>query len=148
MRPERSDEDRLTAEFAALAAAGAPDAPASIERRVMAAFDARRNARARGFGWWMPAGAAAAIAVMAATVGIHKPASPPRAAEAPFMEIPYVTPLAPYERIEVKRMDVPVAALIAAGFEVHAPDTGASLRADVLFGQDGRAHAIRIVTKD
>ncbi len=88
--------------------------------------------------------------VMAATVGIHNAASPsPRAAEAPFMEIPYVTPLAPYERIEVKRMDLPVSALIAAGFDVlHAPDTGASLRADVLFGQDGRAHAIRIVTKD
>ncbi len=62
-----------------------------------------------------------------------------------FIEIPYVAPLAPYERTSIVRMDVPVAALVAAGFEVHLIDAGASVRADVLFGQDGRAHAIRIV---
>jgi hypothetical protein len=43
-------------------------------------------------------------------------------------------------------MDVPVSALIAAGFEVHTVDTSAALSADVLFGQDGRAHAIRLVS--
>jgi hypothetical protein len=64
----------------------------------------------------------------------------------PFIEIPYIAPLAPYERTTIVRMDVPVSALIAAGFDMHAPDTGAALRADVLFGQDGRAHAIRLVS--
>ena len=61
------------------------------------------------------------------------------------MRIPYVAPLAPYERVRMLRMDVPVTALIAAGFEVHAHDTGAVVTADVLFGQDGRAYAIRRV---
>ncbi|HEV3198430.1 MAG TPA: hypothetical protein VGZ73_10990 [Bryobacteraceae bacterium] len=70
---------------------------------------------------------------------------PDRRSEEPFLEIPYVAPLAPYERTSLVRMDVPVAALIAAGFEVRAADTGASVRADVVFGQDGRAHAIRLV---
>ena len=55
------------------------------------------------------------------------------------MRIPYVAPLAPYERTQVVRMSVPVTALIAAGFEVHARDIGAAVRADVLIGQDGRA---------
>jgi len=44
------------------------------------------------------------------------------------------------------RMDVPVAALIASGFEVRVPDAGVSLPADVLIGQDGRPYAIRPVT--
>ena len=59
--------------------------------------------------------------------------------------MPFVAPLAPYERAEVVRMDVPVAELAAAGFEVHVPDTGATVLADVVLGQDGRAHAIRLV---
>ena len=64
----------------------------------------------------------------------------------PFVQIPYVAPLAPYERTEVMRMDVPVAALIAAGFEVHVADPAAVIRADVLVGQDGRPHAIRLIS--
>src|SRR6267154_6056253 len=71
--------------------------------------------------------------------------SPMRSSEEPFIEIPYVAPLAPYERTNVVRMNVQVAALIAAGFEVHTPDAGTAVSADVLFGQDGRAHAIRLV---
>jgi hypothetical protein len=43
-------------------------------------------------------------------------------------------------------MEMPAAALIAAGFEVHAPDAGAAVTADVLVGQDGRAHANRLVS--
>jgi hypothetical protein len=35
--------------------------------------------------------------------------------------------------------------LIAAGFEVHVADSGRSLPADVLVGQDGRALAIRLI---
>ena len=60
---------------------------------------------------------------------------------------PYVAPLAPYERAEVVRMDVSVAALRAAGLDVHVPDTGATVLADLVLGQDGRAHAIRLVSE-
>ena len=67
-------------------------------------------------------------------------------AEAPFLEMPYVAPLAPYERAEVVRMDVSVAELTAAGLDVRVPDTGATVLADVVLGQDGRAHAIRLVS--
>jgi hypothetical protein len=67
--------------------------------------------------------------------------------ETPFVEMPYVAPLAPYERSEVVRMEVSVAALEAAGLEVHARDTGAMVLADLLLGQDGRAHAVRLVSE-
>jgi hypothetical protein len=95
---------------------------------------------------------ALAASVLVCAVMLLRPAPPPYVArpperhESPFLEIPYVAPLAPYERAAVTRMDVPVAALIAAGFEVHVADVGSTVKADVLFGQDGRAHAIRLVS--
>jgi hypothetical protein len=124
-------------------------APADLETQLLAEFDAvARNAlrpAPRRVRWWLPAAALAAALAIGA-VAIHRPLPPPRIAGEPFIEIPYVAPLAPYERTSIVRMDVPVSALIAAGFKVHAVDTGAALRADVLFGQDGRAHAIRLVS--
>ena len=65
----------------------------------------------------------------------------------PFVPIPFVAPLAPYERIAVTRMEVPVAALAAAGFDIPALEPGSSVQADILIGQDGRAHAIRLLRR-
>ena len=65
----------------------------------------------------------------------------------PFLPIPYTVPLAPEERATVVNMQVPVAALIAAGFEVATADPGAVVDADVLVSQDGRARAIRFNSK-
>jgi hypothetical protein len=72
-----------------------------------------------------------------------KPAPTP---QEPFIAIPYTLPLEPYERADVMRMDVPVAALIAVGLPMNMADPAALARADVLVGQDGRARAIRLVT--
>ena len=47
------------------------------------------------------------------------------------------------EHTTVVRMNVEVAALMAAGFQISAADAGASIPADVLLAQDGRAVAIR-----
>jgi hypothetical protein len=71
-----------------------------------------------------------------------KPALKP---EAPFVAIPYTPPLDPRERVDVVRMDMPVAALIAAGLPVGAADPASDVRTDVLVGQDGRARAVRLV---
>ncbi len=68
------------------------------------------------------------------------------AQEQPFVAIPYTMPLDPYERADVMRVDLPVTALIAAGFSTSMMDPGATARADVLVGQDGRARAIRLVS--
>jgi len=120
-------------------------ATAQMEARLLAEFDAAL-ARPPRFSWKLAAAALTACAAAGLAL-IHQPApEPPRAAEAPFLEIPYTAPLAPYEVARVERMDIPLAALVAAGFDVRATDFGASVRADVLFGQDGRAHAIRLVS--
>lgn len=66
--------------------------------------------------------------------------------EEPFIAIPYAPPLDPYERIDVVRMDMPVAALIAAGLPVEMMDPSARAKTDVLIGQDGRARAVRLVS--
>ena len=66
--------------------------------------------------------------------------------ERPFYPIPYSTPLLPGEWTRVERMKIPVAALIAAGFHLIAPDPGAAVEADVLVSQDGRARAIRPIS--
>jgi hypothetical protein len=72
----------------------------------------------------------------------HKPDADP----SPFLPIPYTQPLGPGERAEVVRMEMPVAALIAAGFHVATSDAGAEASADVMIGEDGRARAVRLIS--
>jgi hypothetical protein len=99
--------------------------------------------RAPWYGWrvaWALAATAGAV-----LLAIPHPVTPPRSASGPFLEVPYVAPLAPYERAEVVRMQVPVAALIAAGLDVQIADAGTAVPADVVIGQDGRTLAIRLV---
>jgi hypothetical protein len=62
-----------------------------------------------------------------------------------FTAVPYVVPLAPYERVEVVRMQVSLAALTSLGFEVHGPDVSGSVMADVECGEDGRVVAISLL---
>jgi hypothetical protein len=70
----------------------------------------------------------------------------PRDPEPEFVRIPYTAPLAPYERAEIVRGDIPLSALTAAGFQIAAPDTAATAQADLLIGEDGIAHAIRLIS--
>jgi hypothetical protein len=66
-------------------------------------------------------------------------------AEEPFVAIPYTVPLAPEERTTVVRITLSPSAIAAVGFPLPAIDPGNESLADVLVGEDGRAHAIRIV---
>lgn len=141
-------EQELTSALRKLAAENsAIGTPADIEQKVLAAFDAHQRPARRIR--WIPAVTAATVSAASGVIAtlwlLHRPAPLPPRVEAPFIAIPYVAPPAPYERTEVKRMDVPLAALVAAGLDVHVNDVGASVRADVLIGQDGRALAIRLV---
>ncbi len=67
------------------------------------------------------------------------------ASEQPFIAIPYTPPLEAYERADVMRVDLPVAALIAAGLPMGMADPAGRARADLLVGQDGRARAVRLI---
>lgn len=75
------------------------------------------------------------------------PGLPQPAAALPFVAIPYEAPPAPYERLEIRRTEIPVAALISAGLDVAAMDPAATVQAEVLMGQDGRIHAVRLVRR-
>lgn len=121
--------------------------PVLVESAVMGEFD--RTNRVKQRRWVIPLGAVAAAVVLVASI-TWRPAvvEPPNVAptqEQPFVAIPYVAPLAPYERAEVVRMQLPVSALLAAGLAVGMVDPGAQVMADVLVGQDGRARALRLV---
>ena len=125
------------------------EAPPEIESAVLAVFNRMRRRR-RGKYWIAAAGAIAASIAgvwMIAKNVEHKPtAAQDVQTEQPFVPIPYVLPPAPYERVEVVRMTLPVAALIAAGFRMQTADLGAQVEADVILGQDGRARAVRLIS--
>jgi hypothetical protein len=70
---------------------------------------------------------------------------PRQSAGEPFVAIPYTVPLAPEERATMVRITLSPAAIAAVGFPLPAIDPGNDTLADVLVGEDGRAHAIRIV---
>jgi hypothetical protein len=127
--------------------------PPELEAALLAEFDRvwqRRRGQQRRWIWI--SGLAAASLAAAFFIGnrYSTEPSPPLAEtssqDQPFVPIPYVTPLAPYERANVVRVNVPVAALLAAGLPVAAADAGATAQADLVVGPDGRARAVRLVS--
>jgi len=144
--------DRLDRALRQLAAESAKVEPArERELAVLVEFD-RRNRRYRWL--WMGIASLAAAAFTAlwlipqrqAPVQVPPVTQATALPEAPFVPIPYVAPLAPYERVDIVRVDLPVAALIAAGLPVRTAASGATAQADVIVGQDGRVHAIRVIS--
>jgi hypothetical protein len=128
---------------------------AHVEEHVLAALNGRihkpshrANGRRRAL-----AGAIAAVLIAAVLIATYRnrPSAPAQpvavAADAPFTAMPYVVPPAPYERTAVIRTEVPLQVMLAAGFQVHGEDLGSSTKADVLFGEDGRILAIRLVSQ-
>jgi hypothetical protein len=99
---------------------------------------------------WIPVAAAVLAAAVALVVIV--PHRAPSAANregnravSSFVGIPYLPPLDPRENATIVRMDIQVATLIAAGYNVAAePD--AIVPTDVLVGEDGRARAVRVLS--
>jgi len=145
--------DRLSSAMKRLAAESAgAQPPAEMEATLLGEFERQRRRKKR---WPLVIATGAIAASVFAFVALEHPPfakhapfaapAPAEPSEAPFVPIPYLAPPAPYERIEVVRMQVPVAALIAAGVPVRTADLGARVEADVMVGQDGRARAVRLV---
>lgn len=109
-----------------------------LVRRLGTPAARRRLAR------WIPV-AAAAIAAGLALLAILPRHTPPveTSEQAGFVEIPYLAPPDPHENTTVVRIQIRVATLIAVGYRVTA-DPDAIVPADVLVGEDGRAHAVRV----
>jgi len=138
--------EKLTSALRTLAAENtATLPPPDLEAKILA-LASRGRVRTPRARWMLPVVATALVAALAVLLLLrNRPVRPEPTAEVAFTAIPYVAPPAPYERTEVKRMDVPYSALIAAGFDIRVPDAGATVRADVLIGQDGRPLAVRLV---
>ena len=148
--------DRLNEAMRRLAAESAKaEVPLGIEAALLGEFD-RRSRRRKAMSWTIAAGAIAASIALVLSLEYPSKVTPdvPAAAVAevvpesdqPFVPIPYVTPLGPYEQARVVRMEVPVSQLIAAGLPMRTADVGAQAEADVVVGQDGRARAVRLVS--
>ena len=125
--------------------------PAPEAREQLAATMDRLSIRQRRVRW-MPIAAAALAAGLALTIiAFHR--APPtvsgkgggKSEASSFVGIPYLPPLDPRENATIVRMDIQVATLIAAGYSVAA-EPGAIVSADVLVGEDGRVHAVRVLS--
>lgn len=137
---------------------GAPALSGRFEGAIAEAFD--RSTLRRGLARFRPrlrfalifASAIALLVLGFVLAAIHRmerrvaPVERAKQAEPErFVAVPYAIPPAPYERTEIVRMQVSLAALRALGFQVHTPEMGGSVAADVLCGQDGRVVAIAVL---
>lgn len=144
-------------------------APLRVERQVLAGFRAQVELtpadRPAGV-WWRIAGWAAAVLV---TVGIaffltggrqperterqsrratqlatiEAPAAIP-AEEEGFIPLPNVEGIGANEAVNLVRMEIPRATLIALGVEVGGEAVDEAVEADVILGADGVARAVRV----
>ncbi len=94
---------------------------------------------------WLPAAAAIAAAAGIAAIAPHTKSAIAGRSEAPFIEIPYLPALDARENTAIVRMNIRVATLLSFGFRIDG-DPEALVAADVLVGEDGRAHAVRVVS--
>jgi anti-sigma factor RsiW len=129
-----------------------PGAREQLAARLAHLPDRRRTIR------WVSAGSVAIAAAIAAMLMVtviapHKrlPAGnragdqAGNRSDAAFVGIPYLPPLDPHENATIVRMNIRVATLIAVGYRVTA-DPETVVPADVLVGEDGRAHAVRVLS--
>ena len=148
-----------------------PEADPSREAALMAAFDAAQRRRAGGLGkrqYWYMAGLAAAAALLMvaglgpALTGRHGAPSDANRPNQPvastlrdvqpepqppneFVMVPGASMLPAMESGSLVRVDVPVAELPSLGLTPPPSNRTASVRADLIVGQDGLPRAVRLV---
>jgi hypothetical protein len=149
-----------------------PDADPAREAALMAAFDEAQLTRGRarsGRQYWFMAGLASAAAMLMAVglspalTGRHGPPPDPDnpvtralasdsrgvqpAPQPPseFVIVPGASMLPAMESGSLVRVDVPVAMLPSLGLTPPAANRSASVRADLIVGQDGLTRAARLV---
>ena len=158
----------MAAGLRGLAAAQREDqAPAHVEARLVAAF---RGHVSLGSGRpqprWIPyltwgAAAAALVAVAFLLVQDRAPEGSSRAAmavlqtadamesadseAAGFIPLPYAAEVDPNEEVNLVRLELPRATMLALGFEVGADGGSEAVAADVMLGPDGLARAVRFL---
>ena len=125
----------------------------STEQQVLSALN--RHALLPNAIWntgrWYVVGALAVVVLVFAVIitpPLRNPiALAPDVADEQFTAMPYVIPPAPYERTEVIRTEIPLQIVLSAGFQVQGEGLGSSTLADVVYGEDGRILALRLVSQ-
>ncbi|MDX2154232.1 MAG: hypothetical protein SFV54_26060 [Bryobacteraceae bacterium] len=143
-------EEQVNAGLRALAADERRlEAPRHVEETVLAAFATRRNnpwPRQSRRQWLAAAASIVIVVALSWLLGreAKPPAAPPVAAGG-FMAIPYATGAAPVGGGYIVRVRMERTALVSLGIPAGAAPPGARVQADLLVGDDGVAHAIRLV---
>jgi hypothetical protein len=149
-----------------------PAADPAREAALMAAFDEvqrRRATSSSGRQYWYMAGLATAAAVLMAVglhpaltgrhgspldpdqpvtgplASIHRGVQPSPAPPSEFVMVPGASTLPKMESGSLVRIDVPVAMLPSLGLTAPPANRTASVRADLIVGQDGLTRAARLV---
>jgi predicted anti-sigma-YlaC factor YlaD len=144
-RAERDRFQRLDARLLSFGEAMEPPREAIDRVRFLAHVDRLERHRRRPLAW-VPATAALLAAAAVLLVWLPNPAPRhARTGENGFVAVPYVPPIASYERSSVVSMQIPVADLLAEGYTIAA-DPSNLVQADVLLGEDGRVHAVRLAS--
>jgi hypothetical protein len=142
----RGERDRFQALDRRLLALGEQiAAPAGDRAHFLAGIDETAKVRRKPL-VFVPA--AASVLAAAALLLMWLPQPIPRPAAATyngFVAVPYFPPMASYERSSVVSMEIPVANLLAEGYTVAA-DPSSVVQADVLLGEDGSVHAVRLAS--
>jgi hypothetical protein len=120
--------------------------PPGIARELLAAKLGSVSDRPWAIRWIAALAAVIAAALVMAVIATHN--KPPEVSRErlPFVVIPYLPPLDPHENTTVVRLNLRVRTLLALGYRVSA-DPDNIVPADVLVGEDGRAHAVRVLSK-
>jgi hypothetical protein len=142
-RGERDRFQRFDGRLRSFGEAIGPTAEAAVERsRFLASVDRLERNRRKP----LVVVPAAALLAAAAVLLMWAPRPAPRTAGVDcdgFVTVPFVPPIASYERSSVVSMQIPVASLLAEGYSIAA-DPSSVVQGDVLLGEDGRMHAVRL----
>jgi len=141
-RSEFGEMDSQLVSWGEVASLRHPPPPSAREQLA-----SRMRPSARRVPFWLApiaAGLAIAFAAGLAVMAVlqHRQQLAVSRESSSFVEIPYLPPLDPRENTTVVRMNIKVQTLIAAGYKVTAGDPNATVAADVLVGEDGRAQAV------
>ncbi len=151
-------EERLTAGLRALSRSTEAPESGRLEARLLARFDAERARAVRGSArldrWYAAAavlvmivGLAAAWRTVRAQPGAEAaPTSRAQGDGGAFVPWPGAAALPDFESGELVRTELPVSVLPLLGLQPADAPVNGRVIADVLYGQDGLARAVRLVT--
>jgi hypothetical protein len=148
------------------------EAPARVERRLVAAFRGNSLLARKPIRWWMVGSWAAAMAVTAGLafflvrttqpehteqIPSHRRMTQLAALEGPaevdaldelgsdFIPLPNAQRIAEDEPVNLVRVELPRSAMLAFGLAVSDDDSEEPIEADVVLGPDGTARAVRFL---